>query len=69
VKLLLDTNIFLWWANQPERLPHRLRSLLERGEDTLLLSLASVWEMQIKVQLGKLTATPTLEAVIADQQR
>jgi PIN domain nuclease of toxin-antitoxin system len=25
--------------------------------------------MQIKVQLGKLTATPTLEAVIADQQR
>jgi PIN domain nuclease of toxin-antitoxin system len=69
VKYLLDSHIFLWWANEPERLSPRMRTLLEEEQETLLRSLASIWEMQIKIQLGKLTVSPALEAVIETQQR
>ncbi len=68
MKLLLDTQIVLWWANEPERLSKRVHTVLESRATTLFLSLASVWEMQIKIQLGKLTVRPSLEAVIADQE-
>jgi PIN domain nuclease of toxin-antitoxin system len=54
MKLLLDTQIFIWWDSEPERLPPRLLTFCEDPENTLVLSVASVWEMQIKVQLGKL---------------
>jgi PIN domain nuclease of toxin-antitoxin system len=69
MKLLIDSHIFLWWANEPERLPSHVRAVLAARGVTLLLSLASIWEMQIKIQLGKLVARPSLQAVIADQQR
>ena len=54
MKLLLDTHIFIWWADQPEKLSHAVLSALEDEANELLLSVASVWEMQIKIQLGKL---------------
>jgi len=54
MKLLLDTHIFIWWADQPERLSQAALSALEDEANELLLSVASVWEMQIKIQLGKL---------------
>lgn len=54
MRLLLDTQIFIWWDSEPERLPARLRSFCENPANTLVLSVASVWEMQIKSQLGKL---------------
>jgi PIN domain nuclease of toxin-antitoxin system len=54
MKLLLDTHIFIWWADQPEKLSSAALSALEDKANELLLSVASVWEMQIKIQLGKL---------------
>ena len=47
MKLLLDTHIFIWWADQPERLSPAALSALEDEANELLLSVASVWEMQI----------------------
>ena len=54
MKLLLDTDIFIWWADQPEKLSSAALAALEDEANELLLSVASVWEMQIKIQLGKL---------------
>jgi PIN domain nuclease of toxin-antitoxin system len=54
LKLLLDTRVFIWWASGPERLSDRVLSLCEDRANTLVLSVVSAWEMQIKVQLGKL---------------
>ena len=54
MKLLLDTHIFLWWADNPEKLSQAALSALQDEANELLLSVASVWEMQIKIQLGKL---------------
>ena len=68
MKLLLDTHIFIWWADQPEKLSAAALSALEDEANELLLSVASVWEMQIKIQLGKLKLSLPLKELINNQQ-
>ena len=64
MKLLLDTHIFIWWADQPEKLSNAVLSALEDEANELLLSVASVWEMQIKIQLGKLKLRLPLKELV-----
>ena|SRR5947209_7117988 len=68
MKLLLDTHIFIWWADQPEKLSPAALSALEDEANELLLSVASVWEMQIKIQLGKLKLSLPLKELVKNQQ-
>jgi PIN domain nuclease of toxin-antitoxin system len=68
MKLLLDTHIFLWWADDPEKLSQAALSALQDEANELLLSVASVWEMQIKIQLGKLKLSLPLKDLIKNQQ-
>jgi len=53
VKLLLDTQVLLWSAGQPERLSRPARKLLEDPRNDLLFSAASLWEIAIKSTLGR----------------
>jgi PIN domain nuclease of toxin-antitoxin system len=53
VKLLLDTQLLLWAAGNPERLSSRARRLLNDPENELLFSAASLWEITIKAALGR----------------
>jgi PIN domain nuclease of toxin-antitoxin system len=53
VKLLLDTQLLLWAAGQPERLSARARKLLQDPRNELLFSAASLWEIAIKKTLGR----------------
>lgn len=55
MKLLLDTHIFLWAAEQPKKLSPKVLDAVKNPENTLFLSVVSVWEIQIKTQIGKLT--------------
>src|SRR5687767_11802843 len=54
MKVLLDTQCWLWMAASPERLSASARSLVERYDLELYLSAASAWEIAIKHALGKL---------------
>jgi PIN domain nuclease of toxin-antitoxin system len=53
VKLLLDPQIILWAAGQPERLSAAARKLLNNPRNVLLFSAASLWEIAIKKTLGR----------------
>lgn len=53
MKLLLDTQILLWAAGQPERLSAAARKLLNDQRNELLFSAASLWEIAIKNTLGR----------------
>jgi PIN domain nuclease of toxin-antitoxin system len=53
VKLLLDTHILLWAAGQPEKLSEETRILLTKPENSLFFSAASIWEIIIKLGLGR----------------
>jgi PIN domain nuclease of toxin-antitoxin system len=68
MRLLLDTQIFIWWDSAAERLPGGILQLCEDESNTLVLSVASIWEMQIKTQLGKLDLDRPLKQIIHDQQ-
>lgn len=53
MKLLLDTQLLLWAAGQPERLSARAKRQLNDPENELLFSAASLWEITIKTTLGR----------------
>ena len=53
MKLLLDTQLLLWAAGQPERLSAAARRLLNNPRNELLFSAASLWEIAIKHTLGR----------------
>lgn len=53
MKLLLDTQILLWAAGEPERLSAAARKLLSNRRNELLFSAASLWEITIKKTLGR----------------
>ena len=55
MKYLLDTNAFIALLGDPDLLSLKYRQLLVSGENTFVLSPASIWEMAIKVRLGKLS--------------
>ena len=67
MRLLLDTHVFIWWADQQESLSATALSALNDEANELILSVASVWEMQIKVQLGKLKLSLPIEELIETQ--
>jgi len=54
VNLLLDTHTFLWFIGGSDRLSVRARELIESDPNSRYLSVASLWEMAIKVSIGKL---------------
>ena len=68
-RILPDTHTFIWLDLEPVKLSIDCRNLLLDREKTLLLSLASVWEMQVKHQLGKLTFRLPLPDLIQEQQQ
>jgi PIN domain nuclease of toxin-antitoxin system len=53
LKLLLDTQLLLWAAGQPERLSAAARKLLNAPRNELIFSAASLWEIAIKSTLGR----------------
>jgi PIN domain nuclease of toxin-antitoxin system len=58
---LLDTHTFLWILSEPEELPARVLSIVQDRSATLLISIATPWEMAIKVASGKLDAADILD--------
>ena len=56
MRILLDTHTVLWMVNAHENLSPTAKTLLLNDEHKLFISTASLWEMAIKVSLGKLSA-------------
>jgi PIN domain nuclease of toxin-antitoxin system len=54
MRVLLDTNAFLWWITNDRRLSPRATAVMEQSATLLLLSAASAWEIVIKIQMGRL---------------
>jgi PIN domain nuclease of toxin-antitoxin system len=69
MKLLLDTHIFIWWDSEPHKLSPNTLTTLNDPANILVLSAASVWEMQIKSRIGKLTLRLPLNRLIGEQRR
>ncbi len=68
MKLLLDTHTFLWADHEPTKLSTLVRELLSDPTHIRLLSVASLWEMQIKSMLGKLSIRLPLPELIREHE-
>jgi PIN domain nuclease of toxin-antitoxin system len=69
MRLLLDTHAFLWADAEPDKLAPRAKAAGEDPANELVLSTASVWEIQIKVMLGKLRLRKLLRGLLEDWVR
>lgn len=53
--ILLDTHVFLWMQNDPDRLSDKIKSCLQSKEFRWFVSQISAWEIQVKYDIGKLS--------------
>lgn len=58
MKLLLDTHVLLWAVTDSPRIK-AIRKRLLAADNDVYFSVASLWEIAIKVSLGKLQADAT----------
>ena len=64
MKLLLDSQAFVYLAREPEALPAAARAAIEDASNDVFLSIASPLELQIKINSKKITfRRPLLDAV------
>ena len=54
MRVLVDTHAMLWWLRADERLSERASAVIANGDNELLWSVASSWEVGVKLGLGKL---------------
>ena len=58
---LLDTHTFLWFLDRNNNLSGKARRIIENTENSKFISIASIWEIAIKMNLGKLKLDIKLE--------
>lgn len=67
MKILLDTHCWLWWLSEPQKLTSSMQQAIANPENELFLSVASIWEIAIKVAMGKLTIPQPLPKLVTEQ--
>ena len=68
MNLLLDTHIFIWLQIELQKVSADKLQLLEDKSNTLFISLAGIWELQLKIQNGKFKFPKPLPEIIREQQ-
>jgi len=66
-RLLLDTHVFLWWQEESERLTPHVAHVIATAE-RVHVSVASAWEIAIKVGSGKLRVRESLAGALEESQ-
>jgi PIN domain nuclease of toxin-antitoxin system len=65
LRLLLDTHVLIWWSGGPSLAPPAAEAV-GSPENEVLVSVASIWEAEIKAATGKLRLEADLEAEPAE---
>ena len=69
MKLLIDTQCWLWWFAEPDRLQEATIAQIVDETNELWFSVASVWEMGIKVRLGKLPLPEAIDRYLSSRMK
>lgn len=60
MNLLLDTHILLWWLADDKRLPKVAVKTIAATDGSIFVSVASVWEIAIKVAQNRIKVDPDI---------
>jgi PIN domain nuclease of toxin-antitoxin system len=66
MNILLDTHAFLWFVEDSPRLSEPARVMIESSDSQPFISMASLWEIAIKISLGKLQLKQPYEIFIPE---
>lgn len=66
MNILLDTHTFIWYVEGSAELSLRAKSHIEDPANQCYVSLVSLWEMSIKISLGKLSLKGDFDTVLED---
>ncbi len=55
MKILLDTHVLVWALSSPEKIKPKVQDLLVDSDNIVFVSIASLWELQIKKSLNKIS--------------
>lgn len=69
MQYLLDTRAFLWFINGDAQLSDNARTLIENPINERYVSIASFWEMAIKLKLGKLELDMSFKELYQEMDR
>ncbi|TAM98511.1 MAG: type II toxin-antitoxin system VapC family toxin [Chitinophagaceae bacterium] len=64
MKLLLDTHAFIWFISGDKRLAEKAKENIKNAENRCFISIASLWEIAIKVSLKKLKLKSDFNRII-----
>ena len=64
MQLLIDTHILIWFLEGNKLLPKSRRQIIANPQNDIFVSIASLWELAIKISIGKLTLAKSLADVI-----
>jgi PIN domain nuclease of toxin-antitoxin system len=67
VRVLLDAHALIWWMDADAALSRRARATIADSANECLFSIASAWEMAIKISLGRLTGRGRIDRDLPDQ--
>lgn len=67
MRLLVDSQVLLWWLQADPRLAATVAEAMADGDNVLYLSAASVWELSIKQSIGKLRVDVDLRSHAIEQ--
>ncbi len=65
MRLLLDTHALIWWLEDSATLSEASREAISNGDNEVLVSAASVWELAIKQAADKIRLPGSLQDVLA----
>ncbi len=65
MKLLLDTHAWLWFVLADKQLSSAARAAIEDPANESFVSMASIWELGIKLSLGKYQLTTPLDEFLS----
>jgi PIN domain nuclease of toxin-antitoxin system len=60
--ILLDTHTLIWFLDNDVRLPRKTKDRIE-SSDLVFISIVSLWEIAIKINIGKLTLKTDFQAI------
>ena len=69
MRLIIDTHVLIWWQNDDTRLGTGARAVLTDPQYSVLVSIASFWEMSIKFRRGKLESAGSVAYRKAIEER
>lgn len=64
MKILLDTQVFVWFAEDDPRLPDEMKRIIEKPWHQVCVSYASFWKIALMIQSGELPSSRPLDLIM-----